>query len=169
MVASEKNADELDDSRRKIVIGSAVIAALVIAVLFYLLMRMGSGVTPEPVLEGAIRAGSPEFEQYVSRIYLDQPEADEAKRPLGDIWMRLFSTARNLTGRTLSGLELKGSVVDHQGKSLKERTVVILPSLQQRELEPNKTMTVQVVLDGMKETDDRADIKMEVVGFKFKQ
>lgn len=169
MVASEKNADELDDSRRKIVIGSAVIAALVIAVLFYLLMRMGSGVTPEPVLEGAIRAGSPEFEQYVSRIYLDQPEADEAKRPLGDIWMRLFSTARNLTGRTLSGLELKGSVVDHQGKSVKERTVVVLPSPQQRELEPNKTMTVQVVLDGMKETDDRADIKMEVVGFKFKQ
>jgi hypothetical protein len=169
MVASEKNADELDDSRRKIVIGSAVIAALVIAFLFYLLMRMGSGVTPEPVLEGAIRAGSPEFEQYVSRIYLDQPEADEAKRPLGDIWMRLFSTARNLTGRTLSGLELKGSVVDHQGKSVKERTVVVLPSPQQPELEPNKTMTVQVVLDGMKETDDRADIKMEVVGFKFKQ
>ena len=168
MVVSEKSADALDSSRRKIVIASAVIAALVIAVLFYLLMRLGSGVTPEPVLEGAIRAGSPEFEQYISKIYLDQPEADEAKRPLGDIWMRLFTTARNLTGRTLNGLEVKGSVVDHQGKPLKERTVVVLPSPQQRELAPNKTMTVQVVLDGMRETDDRADIKMEVVAFKVK-
>lgn len=169
MVASEKTTDPSDASRRKVVIGAAVVAALVIGVLFYLLFRAGSGVTPEPVLEGAIRPGSPEFEQYVSKIYLDPPEAEEAKRPLGDIWMRLFTTVRNITGRTLTGLEVKGVVVDHQGKPVKERTVVVIPSPQQRELDPNKTMTVQVVLDGMKETDDRADIRMEVTGFKFKQ
>jgi hypothetical protein len=38
----------------------------------------------------------------------------------------------------------------------------------QAELEPNKTMLVQVMLDGMSDADDRANIKMEVTGFRFK-
>jgi hypothetical protein len=44
---------------------------------------------------------------------------------------------------------------------------VVVPG-RQPELEPNKTLFVQVMLDGMTETDDRARIKMEVIGFKFK-
>ncbi len=167
MVASEKDSDGSDDSRR-IVIIAAVAATLVIAVLFYFLLRAGSGVTPEPVLEGAIRSGSPEFEAYSSRVYLDPPEAQEAKRALGDIWMNLHTTVRNLTGRTINGLEIKAAVVDHEGKPVKERTVIFIPT-RQPELGPNKTMDVQVSLDGMKETDDRANIRMEVTGFKFKQ
>jgi hypothetical protein len=50
---------------------------------------------------------------------------------------------------------------------VKERTVVVVPT-RLPELEPNKTMTVQVMLEGFSDTDDRANIKMEVTGFKFK-
>jgi hypothetical protein len=81
--------------------------------------------------------------------------------------MTLRTTARNFTGRTLSGLEIRASVVDHQDKPVKARSVVVVPG-RQPELEPNKTLFVQVMLDGMTETDDRARIKMEVIGFKFK-
>lgn len=169
MVTSQREVDALDGSRRKIIIISAVIAALVIAVLFYFLLRATSGDTVQPILEGAIRAGSPEFEQYQSKIVLDEPDAHEAKRGLGDIWMSLETTARNFTGRTLSGLEVKGAVVDHQGKAVKERTVIVVPGSDVRELGPNDTMRVQVTLEGMTDTDDRANIRMEVVGFKFKQ
>lgn len=167
MVASEKTDEALDGSRRKIIIITGVVAALVIAVLFYFLMRAGSGGPVEPVLEGAIRPGSPEFEQYHSKIYLDEPEAEEAKRALGDIWMNLHTTVRNVTGRTLNGLEVRAAVVDHAGKPVKERTVVVIPT-RQAELAPNKTMGVQIALEGMKETDDRANIRMEVTGFKIK-
>jgi len=79
----------------------AVVAAVVIALFFYLLMRAsGGGVTAQPTLQGAIRQGSPEFEQYKSRIVLDAPEAEEAKRALGDTVMSLHTTARNFTRRT---------------------------------------------------------------------
>jgi hypothetical protein len=39
----------------------------------------------------------------------------------------------------------------------------------QPELPPNKTMTVNVMLEGMSDTDARANIKMEVTGFKIKE
>ncbi|HEU4869396.1 MAG TPA: hypothetical protein VFT08_00930, partial [Pyrinomonadaceae bacterium] len=132
---------------------------------------VGSGPSGAPTLQGAIRAGNPEFEKHKENIALDTPEALEGKRALGDTWMTLQTTVRNLTGKTLSGLEIKASVVDYEGKPIKERTAVVLPSeyLKLSELPTNKTMPVNMMLDGFKDTDPRANIKMEVVGFKFKE
>jgi hypothetical protein len=44
----------------------------------------------------------------------------------------------------------------------------VIPA-RQPELAPNKTLPVNVTLDGMKDSDARANIKMEVVGFKLKE
>ena len=168
MATPERQVSETDDSQRKIIIIVAVIAAVAIATLFYFLMRATGGGEVEPTLQGAIRPGSPEFAVNQAKIVLDAPEAYESKRALGDIVMNLQTTVRNFTGRTLSGLEIKGMVVDHQGKPVREHTVVVLPNNQQTELEPNRTMPVQVRLEGMTDRDDRANIRMEVTGFKFK-
>jgi hypothetical protein len=168
MATSERQLPESDDSRRKVIIIVAVIAAIAIGGLFYFLMRASSRITVEPTLEGAIRPGSPEFTQYASKIFVEAPEADEAKLALGGIVMNLQTTVRNFTGRTLNGLEMKGMVVDHQGKPVREKTVVVIPTSNQPELEPNHSMTVRIRLEGMTDSDDRANIKMEVAGFKFK-
>lgn len=168
MATPERQVPEAEDSQRKIIIVVAIIAAVAIAGLFYFLMRATGGGSVEPTLEGAIRPGSAEFAEYQSKIVLDPPEAYESKRALGDIVMNLQTTVRNFTGRTLSGLEIKGMVVDHQGKPVREHTVVVLPKNQQTELENNRNMPVQVRLEGMTDKDDRANIKMEVTGFKFK-
>lgn len=159
---------EASESNRTLIITVAVIAAIVIAGLFYGLMRFaGSGPSADAGLQGALRAGSPQFEEYKSKIFLDEPEATEAKRALGDIVMSLQTTVRNLTGKTLVGLEIRGAVVDYEGRPVKERTVVMIPT-RQPELQTNKTMQVSLMLEGMSETDARANIKMEVTGFKFK-
>lgn len=169
MTTHEKRIDSQPESRSTLIIVVAVAAAIVIAGFFYFLMRASRGTGGgEPTLQGAIRPGVPEFAQNSPNIKLDDPEAEEAKRALGDIVMSLHTTVRNLTGKTLDGLEVRAAVVDHQGKSVKERIVVVVPT-RQPELAPNKTMKVQVMLEGMSETDDRANIKMEVTGFKFKQ
>lgn len=161
---------EASESNRTLIIGVAVVAAIVIAAVFYVLMRVSnSGNATADSLQGAIRAGSPQFEEYKSKIILDDPEAQEAKRALGDVWMGLSTVARNLTGKTLNGLEIRAAVVDYEGKPVKERTVVVIPTRQNPELAPSKTMPVSVALDGMKDTDARANIKMEVVGFRFKE
>ena len=168
MATPERQFPEAEDSQRKVIIVVAVIAAVMISTLFYLLMRATGGGSIEPTLEGAIRSGAPEFAESQPKIVLDVPEAYESKRALGDIVMNLQTTVRNFTGRTLTGLEIKGMVVDHQGKPVREHNVVVLPNDQQTELEPNRTMPVQVRLEGMTDRDDRANIKMEVTGFKFK-
>ena len=168
MVASERDISG-QDSRRNIVIVVAIIAAILIAGLFYLLMRAGKNSAGEvPTrLADAIRPGSPDWDKYSKLVVLDQPEADEAGRALGDIVMTLHTTVRNFTGRTINGLEIRAAVVDHQGNPVRERYVVVVPA-REPELGPNKTLPVNVVLDGMIETTDRANIKMEVTGLKLK-
>ncbi len=168
MGTPERQIPEPDDSRRKVIIVVAVIAAVAIAGLFYLLMRATGGGTVEPTLEAAIRAGSPEFAQNQTKIVLDKPEAYESKRALGDIVMNLHTIAHNFTGRTLTGLEIKGMVVDHQGKPVNQRTVVVIPT-RQADLENNRSIPVRVMLEGMTDKDDRANIQMEVTAFKFKE
>src|SRR6185295_13317993 len=169
MSTNEKRRDAPEESRNTIIIIVAIGAAIVVGLFVLLLLRSASERPgSEPTLQGAIRPGTPQWDQYIQNIQLDEPEAEEAKRALGDIVMSLHTTVRNLTGKTLSGLEVRAAVVDHQGKSVKERTVIVIPT-RQAELAPSKTMNVQVMLEGMSETDDRANIKMEVTGFKLKQ
>ena len=167
MAIPERQIPDSDDSRRTIIIVVAVVAAVAIAGLFYVLMRASGGGTVEPSLDGAIRAGSAEFQQYASKIVIDKPEAYESKRALGDIVMNLQTIVHNFSGRTLNGLEIKGIVVDHQGKPVNQRAVVVIPT-RQAELENNRSMVVVVMLQGMTDKDDRANIRMEVSGFKFK-
>jgi hypothetical protein len=156
-----------EKSRRTLIIVIAIVAAILIGGFFYLLLRRTVTPTAPPTLQGAIRPGSPDWDKYSKLIVLDSPEADEAKRTLGDTVMSLHATVRNLTGRTITGLEIRGAVVDHDNKPVKERTVVVIPG-RQAELEPNKTMKVGVMLEGFSESDDRANIKMEVTGFILK-
>ena len=170
MTPFESSATAKKESRTMVIV-VAIIAALLIAVLFYFLMRATGGGVATPRLEGALREGSPEFEQYRSRIVLDEPEATQANRALGDIVMTLKTTVRNFSGRTLSGLEVRGTVVDHQDQPVKQRTVIVIPSRVPGgppELAPNKTVEAFVTLDGMTDSDDRANIKMEITAIKFK-
>ena len=166
MAIQDRRAEE-SASHKTIIIVVAVAAAVVIALFFYVLMRAGGSGPAEPTLQGAIRPGSPDFEKYKAGLVRDEPEAFEAKRALGDMVMTLRTTVRNLTGKTVNGLEIYAAVVDHQGKAVKERTVLVIPT-RQPELPPNKTMEVPITLEGFKDTDDRANIKMEIAGFKFK-
>ncbi len=161
---------EASESNRTLIIVVAVIAAIAIAGLFYGLMRFaGGGQNAVTRLQGAFRAGSPQFEANKPNIVLETPEATEAKRALGDITMTLSTTVRNLTGKTLNGLEIHAAVVDYEGKPVKERTVVVVPTEQHAEFPANKTMQVNVLLDGMSDSDARANIKMDVTAFKFKE
>ena len=165
-MAAEHSIPE-EQSRRTLIIVIAVVAAILIGGFFYLLLRSSTASNQSPRLANAIRAGSPDFEKNQKLMVLDDPEADEAKRALGDTVMMLHTTVRNFTGRTITGLEIRGVVVDHDGKPVKEKTLVVIPG-RQSELEPNKTMKISLMLEGFSDSDDRANIRMEVTGFTLK-
>jgi hypothetical protein len=172
MASTERKVDGTEDSRRTIFIIVGLASAILVAGFLYWMTRPGATTSGGPQrLEGALRAGSPEFEQYKSKIILDKPEANEATRPIGDIVMTLQTTVRNFTGRTITGLEIHAAVVDLQGQPVKERTVIVIPSRRPdgpAELAPNQTMLVPVMIDGMSKEADRANIKMEVAAIKVR-
>lgn len=166
MFEPEKPPVETDSSRRRIFILVAVITGTVILLGVLLIARRApSGVSAQPQLEGAIRAGSPDFQTYLDRIFVDfnpDENATEASRPLGDIVMEMRPTIRNFTGRTIDGLELHATVVDLDNNPVKEKTVV-----RQVEIEPNKTLVVPILMEGFKKDDTRANIRIVVTGFRF--
>ncbi|MEJ7710880.1 MAG: hypothetical protein WKF84_13700 [Pyrinomonadaceae bacterium] len=169
---SDANAwkGEPDSSRRNILIITSVVGLLIVGGLIFFLMRATGGgdlSAGQQGLEGALRPGNPEFDQLRERIVIDAPEATEGTRPIGDVVMELTTTIRNFTGRTITGLELKGAVVDLDGNPVKERIVIIIP-VRQAELDNNKTMQARIVLDGIIKDTVRANIKMEVAGVKFR-
>lgn len=169
MSTTERKIAEADGSRRTVFIVVTVSSVLLIVGLLAWMRSAGSGPTggQQARLEGGLRAGTPEFEQYRSKISMDKPEATEAKRALGDTVMTLKTTLRNFTGRTLNGLEMYAAVVDSQGKPVKERIVQVIPKTRP-ELNNNETMEVPVMLEGFTDTDDRANIKMEITAVRFK-
>ncbi|MDQ3684919.1 MAG: hypothetical protein M3430_04880 [Acidobacteriota bacterium] len=171
MSQPEKNIVEADTTRRNIFIGIALVSALLVAGVVYLVTRPSSqGV--EPRLENALRTGSPEFDQYRERIVIDfdpDENATRGVRALGDLVVNMKPTIRNFTGRTISGLELHAAAVDLEGKVMKERTVIAIPRSGAAELAPNKTLNVPIMLEGMSKDILPANLRIELTGVRFKQ
>lgn len=165
---ANRTADaEQDPRRRKIFIAVAAVALLLLAGLAYLMTRPRAPYV-EPRLEAAIRPGDPAFAEIADKLVLDDKDAFEAKRAAGDTVMTLKGTVRNFTGRTLAGLEVRGTVVDSAGNPVRQRTVIALPSGARAQLETNKTMPVEVFIEGFRQADDRANYQLEITGVRFK-
>lgn len=162
-----------DGSRRAIfMIAGLVALLLIVGLVVYLRTRPepkpASAVVADQKLEGAVRAGSPEFQRHLDLIKLDEVDAFEADSVGAGIQMDLVGTVRNFTGRTIGGLEMKGTVVDLEDKPIKERTMIIIPSATLPELEHNKTARVKVTVPGFTKSDTRANYRLEITAFKFK-
>lgn len=173
MAAEHSIPDE--KSRTTLIVVVAAIAAVVIGAFFYLLMRKSAAPSPPATLQGAVRPGSPDWDKYSKLIVLDDPGdcpeegsrfcAYESKRGLGDTQMTLRATVRNFTGHTITGLEITAAVIDHQDQPVRQRTRIAIPSSTIAELLPNKTTSFSIIIDGFSDSDDRANVKMDVTGF----
>ncbi|HKR00850.1 MAG TPA: hypothetical protein VJT09_09255 [Pyrinomonadaceae bacterium] len=171
--------DDAERSRRAIFMVAGLVAILLIVGLIVFLKTRPepqpiAATTADQKLEGGLRAGSPEFEKYRDLVKTDEPIADYANSVAGDVQMNLATTIRNFTGRTLSGVEMRGAVVDFEGKTIKERTKIVIPAGSVTELENNGTAKVPIAIPGFRGDDKakieggQAVIKMEVTAIKFK-
>jgi hypothetical protein len=175
---SSNQRDASDRSRRAIFIVAGLVGILlIVGLIVYLKTRpepQPSGVIVDQKLEGGLRAGSPDFEKNRDLIRIDEPIADYSNTVAGDIQMSLGTTVRNFTGRTINGLEMRGAVVDFEGKTIKERTKVVIPSGAVSELEHNGTAKVPITISGFVGADKakieggQAVIRMEVTAIRFK-
>ena len=119
-----------------------------------------------PQLEGALRPGMPEFERLREKIIVEQLTAAEAPGLPSDYAVEMNATVRNTTDRTLSGLEMRGRIVDEQMSIVREHSVVVIPS-RQSVLEPGEMIRVRILLDDVRPEAARAGVLMEVTAIRI--
>ena len=120
----------------------------------------------EQRLEGALRAGALEFDEYYERIVIEQPQAIAASPAVGDLALELIAMVRNDTGRVIKGLEVRGTLIDPQGEPVSERVAVIIPT-QQTAIEPNEAIKARLLLEGVRPEPTHAGVRVEVTGVIF--
>lgn len=148
---------------------AAIVAALVGAgVVAFLLNRPTTQEAQQQTMEGAFREGSPEFAALTKKIAIENDTerfSTESPTAMGTIQMSIWGKVRNLSDKTLTGLELKVTVVDLAEKPIREKTVIVIPK-QQDSLASFQTLSVNVVMDGFKKEENRANIHWKVTAIK---
>jgi lipopolysaccharide export LptBFGC system permease protein LptF len=156
----------------KILLAAMVVAALLVvgAVGFFMVIRPSSEEVAQQNMEGAVREGSPEFDALTKRIAIQNDEENTMQSPtgMGTIVMLIAGKIRNFTGKTLTGLEIKVTVVDQFDQPVKDKVVTVIPT-QAETLPTNESMPVRVRIDGFKKDDDRAQIRWKVTAIKVSE
>ena len=155
--------------RWPIVILAAVITTIITMVaagLHYVATTQPVNSYSGPRLSSALRPGEPEFEEVREQIEIAQLLGTEQVHPFNGLAVDLTATVRNNTGRNISGLEMRGAIVDAQNSTLRERRVMVIPT-RQTALEPGEAIGVRVLLEGIGNDSDRANMVLEVTGVSF--
>ncbi|HEX8248308.1 MAG TPA: hypothetical protein VF599_09065 [Pyrinomonadaceae bacterium] len=149
-------------------IGTVIVAVLLVIVTsgFYSTCTSRQA-SQQQQLEGAVREGTPEFEALTKKIVIQTDDNNTKQSPtgMGTIVMMIAGKIRNFSGKTLTGLEIKVTVVDQLEKPVKDKTLVVVPN-QQEKLETNQSMPVRVMIEGFSKDDDRAMIRWKVTAIK---
>jgi len=140
--------------------------ALMVAGLYQVAMTQPVKSNSGSRLLSALRPGEPEFEQVREQIEVAQLFGREQIHPFDSLAVDLTATVRNNTGRTISGLEMRGAIVDAQNLTVRERTVMVIPT-RQTALEPGEAIGVRVLLESISKNSERADMVLEVTGVSF--
>jgi len=152
-----------------LILAAAITALLAISTAgLYYLAASESGVNSymQPQLEGALQAGQPEFEEFRQHIAIDQLVGTENVHPFDTVAVAMTATVRNNTGRTISGLELRGAILDSNNSSVRERIVLVIPQ-RQTILESGEAINTRILLDGIHKDSDRAHLVLEVTALRF--
>ena len=155
--------------RWPIVLLAAAITALLailMAGLYYVAIAKSDTLYPQVRLEGALQPGQPEFEEFRRHIAIEQVVGTEKIHPFDRLAVAMTARVRNNTGRNISGLELRGAILDRKNSNVRERTVLVIPR-QQKILESGETINTRILLDSIDKESDRAHLVLEVTAIRF--
>lgn len=116
--------------------------------------------------EWMLQPGHSDFDQVRQQIDIEQLIGNEKVHPFNNLVVELRGVVRNETGRTISGLQMRGAILDTENATVRERTVAVIP-LQQTALEINEAINVRILLEGIDRDSDRARAVLEVTGITF--
>ncbi len=154
-------------------INKTFIIALIVAILsaaaiiWATTLLPASEETKAESIENAVREGDPEFEALTKKIiiYNNPDRMTQSRTGMGTILMNLTGTVKNLTGKTLTGLEIKVGMIDSKKNIIKDKTLVIIPK-EIEKLETGETREITASIDGFKPDDDRANAYWKVTAIR---
>lgn len=161
---SRAGRDAADGSRRTIFIVVGIITLLLVGGLFWWATRPTTQ-TGERSLDGAIRPGTPEFEEASRQVVVDfvpDEHATMGVNSLGNAVVTMRPTVRNLSNRTVSGLEFRAAGLDINGEVIRERIEV-----REQDIEPFKTAVIPISVN-FPENNKPAQLKLDLTGVRFK-
>jgi|SRR6185503_9170006 len=145
---------------------TALLAMLTAGLYYVAMTRPDANSLVEPRLEGALQSGEPEFEQFRRQIAIEQLVGTEKVHPFDTLAVAMTATVRNNTGRSISGLELRGAILDRENSSVRERTVTVIPR-RQKILESGEAINTRILLESIDKDSDRAHLVLEVTAIRF--
>ena len=152
----------------KIFIVAFIVAAIAIGGAIWLIsLKPSMQQQVDQTMDGAVREGSPEFEALTKKIVIQTDDDRTMQSPigLGTIVMSIGGKIKNISGKTITGLEINVAVIDSFGKPLKDKTLIVVPN-QYTRLNTNEVADVTVRVDGFNPDDDRANIRWKVTAIK---
>jgi hypothetical protein len=145
---------------------TALLAMLTAGLYYAAMTKSNVNSYTEPRLEGALQPGQPEFEKFRQHIAIEQLVGTEKVHPFDTLAVAMTATVRNNTGRAISGLELRGAILDSNSSSVRERTAVVIP-LRQKVLESGEAINTRILLENIDKDSDRAHLVLEVTAMRF--
>lgn len=152
----------------KIFIVAFIVAAIAIGGAVWLIsLKPSMQEQVDQSMDGAFRAGSPEFDALTKKIVIQTDEDRTIQSPigLGTIVMSIGGQIKNISGKTVTGLEINVAVIDTFGKTIKDKTLIVVPN-QYTKLKTNEVADITVRIDGFDPKDDRANIRWKVTAIK---
>ena len=166
----EQSDESVDRVRSRIIM---VLAGVAVAVLLGALLLFGrfqdtppEAPPPPPQLENALRAGDPEFEKYTKQVVLLNTEFFTQSNMLGQRQAVIRGQIANFTERTVTGVELRGTVVGENGVVM--ATTLALPVPRKfDQIGPKGSVPFAVTVDGVPAKGTIEDITINLVGLSF--
>lgn len=145
---------------------TAVMALIVTGVHYLTMNERNFSSYSVPLPAWTLRTGQAEFEQHRKDIVVSHIVGREKLHPFNNLTVELTAVVTNRTNRVITGLEMRGAILDSKNSIVRERTTAIVPG-QQKLLEVDEAVTVRVLLKRMDKQSDRAQRVLEVTGIRF--
>jgi hypothetical protein len=168
----------IEQRRSRLIMGLGAIGALILAGLVVFFTRSSQPPSPQtaaplgepqPKLENAVRAGAPEFDNYKSKVALEDEETFAAQNLVGMTQFTVRAKLTNRGDRALTGVEIIGRVYNLEDKVVAQNTSVPIPRARSQPLQPGESMPILVKVDTPSKIreDDVKQVKIELQGLRF--
>ncbi len=171
---------------RKIMLAALAVAVLVVAGIFWIISLKPSATEVEAqALQGIIREDMPEFQQYGRNINIEDANTKikstkfvpygklvilstdnnrlmKSPTAMGNTMISIGGKVKNVTGKTITSLEINVAITDMSNKPIKDKTVLLVPKLF-AQLEDGTETPITVTIEGLDK-----DASPEYYNFRWK-